>query len=196
MTATATGLRPADVTRPRTVLVGTMFASAASMMTFFGVLVVYISARADARTDETSWFPDGTIELGPSGFVFATLILSIFTIQWAVQAINNDDRKNTFVALALSGLFGAAVFNQLWFILNDTGFALAADKAQFMFFLVNGTFIVFMIAAVVFVLLTFLRGMVGQYGPRKADSVAAAAFYWNTVVSMWFIAWYVVYVTK
>jgi heme/copper-type cytochrome/quinol oxidase subunit 3 len=196
MTALATGLPSAEVTRPRTVLVGTMFASAASMMLFLGVLVVYVSERADARSAGAEWFPSGTIELGPAGFVFATLILSIFTIQWAVQAINNDDRMNTFVALALSGLFGAAVFNQLWFIINDTGFALAADTAQFTFFLVNGTFVVFMIAAVAFVLLTFLRGLVGQFGPRKADSVAAAAFYWNTVVAMWAIAWYAIYVTK
>ena len=196
MTSITSGLPSPDVTRPRTVLVGTMFASAASMMLFLGVLLVYVSERADAREAGAEWFPSGVIELGPSGFVFSTLILSIFTIQWAVQAINDNDRKNTFVALALSGLFGAAVFNQLWFIINDTGFALAADSAQFMFFLVNGTFLVFLIAAVAFVLLTFLRGMVGQFGPRKADSVAAAAFYWNTVVAMWAIAWYVVYVTK
>ena len=130
MTALATGLPSAEVTRPRTVLVGTMFASAASMMLFLGVMVVYLSERADARSAGAEWFPAGTIELGPAGFIFATLILSIFTIQWAVQAINNDDRKNTFVALALSGLFGAAVFNQLWFIINDTGFALSASNAE------------------------------------------------------------------
>ena len=196
MTALATGLPSAEVTRPRTVLVGTMFASAASMMLFLGVLVVYVSERADASSAGVEWFPAGTIELGPAGFVFATLILSIFTIQWAVQAINNDDRMNTIVALALSGLFGAAVFNQLWFIINDTGFELAGSTAQFSFFLVNGTFVVFLIAAVAFVLLTFLRALVGQFGPRKADSVAAAAFYWNTFVAMWAIAWYLVYVTK
>jgi heme/copper-type cytochrome/quinol oxidase subunit 3 len=196
MTATATDLPAPEITRPRTVLVGTMFASAASMMLFFGVLFVYVDARAATRSAEESWFPDGAIELGPPGFVFATLLLSIFTIQWAVQAINNDDRANTYVALGLSGLFGAAVFNQLWFIINDTGFALSADTAQFLFFLVNGTFVVFLIAAVVFVLLTFLRALIGQFGPRRAESVAAAAFYWNTVVAMWSIAWYVVYITK
>jgi heme/copper-type cytochrome/quinol oxidase subunit 3 len=196
MTTTTTDLPVPEITRPRTVLVGTMFASAASMMLFFGVLFVYVDARAAARSAGESWFPDGTIELGPPGFVFATLILSVFTIQWAVQAINNDDRANAFVALGLSGLFGAAVFNQLWFIINDTGFALSADTAQFLFFLVNGTFIVFLIAAVVFVLLTFLRALIGQFGPRRAESVAAAAFYWNTVVAMWSIAWYVVYITK
>ena len=173
-----------------------MFASAAAFMAFVGLVLVYVSERAQARADGAEWFPDGAIELGPAGFVFATLILSIFTVQWAVQAINADDRKNALVALALSGLFGAAVFNQLWFIINDTGFALSATTSQFMFFVVLGTFVAFMISAVVFVALTFLRALIGQFGPRKADSVAAAAFYWNTVVAMYAIAWYVIFVTK
>lgn len=192
MTTTTTGLPSAEVTRPRTVLVATMFASAAAFMAFAGVLLVYINERASAET----WFPDGVIELGPAGFIFATLILSIFTVQWAVQAVNADDRINAYVALALTGLFGAAVFNQLWFIINDTGFALNGSNAEFLFFVVNGTFAAFMISAVAFIALTFIRALIGQFGPRKADGVAAAAFYWNTVVAMWSIAWYVIYVTK
>jgi len=196
MTTTTTGLPAAEVTRPRTVLVGTMFASATAFVAFLAVVLVYISERAQARADGAEWFADGSVELGPAGFVFATLILSIFTVQWAVQAINNDDRKNALVALALTGLFGAAVFNQLWFIMSDSGFTLSATTSQFMFFVVLGTFVAFMISAVVFVTLTFLRALIGQFGPRRADSVAAAAFYWNTVVAMYAIAWYVVFVTK
>ena len=56
---TTTGLPAAEVTRPRTVLVATMFASAAAFMAFAGVLLVYISERASAET----WFPEGVIEL-------------------------------------------------------------------------------------------------------------------------------------
>jgi heme/copper-type cytochrome/quinol oxidase subunit 3 len=173
-----------------------MFACAAAFMAFVGVIIVYVSERNSALDAGAEWFPDGTIELGPSGFIFSTMILSIFTIQWAVQAINNDDRKNAFVALALTAVFGASVFNQLWFIINDTGFALSASNAEFMFFVVLGTFVAFMISAVAFIALTFLRALIGQFGPRKADSVAAAAFYWNTVVAMYAIAWYVIFVTK
>jgi heme/copper-type cytochrome/quinol oxidase subunit 3 len=196
MTAITTGLPAAEVTRPRTVLVGTMFASAAAFMAFVGVIIVYISERAQARADGAEWFADGSVQLGPAGFVFATLLLSIFTVQWAVQAINNDDRKNALVAMVLTGIFGAAVFNQLWFIMNDSGFALSATTSEFMFFVVLGTFVAFLIGAVVFLTLTFLRALIGQFGPRKADSVAAAAFYWNTVVAMYAIAWYVIFVTK
>jgi len=196
MTTTTTALPSAEITRPRTVLVGTMFGSGAAFMAFLGVVLVYVSERASARSADAEWFPDGTIELGPSGFIFSTLILSIFTVQWAVQAINNNDRTNALVALALSGLFGASVFNQLWFIMNDTGFSLAETNGQFMFFVVLGTFVAFMIVAVGFIALTFVRAFIGQFGPRKADSVAAAAFYWNTVVAMYAIAWYVIFVTK
>ncbi len=196
MTAATTGLPAPEVTRPRTVLVGTMFVCAAAFMAFVGVIIVYVRERAATIDAGGEWFPDGVVQLGPAGFCLATLLLSIVTIQWAVQAINNDDRKNALVALVLSGVFGAAVFNQLWFIINDTGFTLSSTNSQFMFFVVLGTFVAFMISAVVFVALTFLRALIGQFGHRRADSVAAAAFYWNTVVAMYAIAWYVIFVTK
>ena len=85
----------------------------------------------------------------------------------------------------------------MWFIINDIGLRARRDEAQFLFFVVNGTFIVFMIAAVVFVALTFVRALTGQFGPKQSDcAVAAAAMFWHTVVGMYSIAWYVVYVTK
>ena len=119
-----TGLPAPEVSRPRTLLVGTMFGTAAAFMFFCAVVGIYVLERAAARDAGVEWFPADVVELGPSGFIFWTLILSVFTVQWAVQAINADDRINAYVALALTGLFGAAIFNQLWFIINDTGFAI------------------------------------------------------------------------
>lgn len=196
MTAVSTNLPTAEARRPRTVLVGTMFAAGAAMMFYFGLLAIYVFRRAEARDAGTEWFPEGVVELGPSGWIFWTLILSVFTVQWAFQAIQNDDRPNAYVALALTGLFGAAVFNQMWFILNDTGFALAANEAQFLFFVMNGTFIFFLIAAVVFLAVTTLRALFGQYGGRQSDGIAAAAMFWNSVCVMYWITWIAIYVTK
>ena len=191
-----TGLPAPEITRPRSLMVGTMFACAAAFMFFLAVIGIYVLERAEFRDAGVEWFPEGVVELGPSGFIFWTFILSIFTVQWAVQAINADDRINAYVALALTGLFGAAIFNQLWFIINDTGFALATDNPQFLFFVVNGTFIVFLIAAVVFVAFTFIRALAGQFGPRRAEAVSSAALFWNTVVFMWAIVYYLIYITK
>ncbi len=196
MAMTTTALTAPTTRRVRTVVVGTLFASGAAFMTYVGLLAIYALRRAEAESAAQDWFPEGTVELGPSGFIFWTLIMSIFTIQWAVYSVKNDDRKNAMWAMAINGLFAAAVFNQLWFIINDIGFALAADEAQFLFFVVHGVFVAFFIGATVFLGLTMLRVLFGQYGPRQLDGVQAAALFWNTVVAMWLITWYVIYVTK
>ncbi len=204
MSQQSTVLTAPRLVRPRTVVVGSMFASAAAAMMFMGLIIIYLVERAGVRETGEEWFPSGSIEMGPPGFVFATLILSVFTIQWALQAIKADDRINAFVALALTLVFAAAVFNQLWFIIGDTGFTLAGSdaagpsgqEAQFFFFVINGAFAVFLILAVAFVLLTFMRALAGQYSPLHSGGIAAAALFWNTVVAMWAITWFVVYITK
>ncbi len=196
MSVVTTGLPAASTQRPRTVLVGTLFASGAALMTYFGLLAIYLFERADARSIGEEWFPEGVVELGPSGFVFWTLILSAFTVQWAVQAIQANDRTNAYVALALTGLFGAAIFNQLWFILNDTGFALAATRGQFLFSVMNGAFIIFLLIAVIFLALTTLRALLGQYGPNQSGGVVAAAMFWNSVAFMYWVTWIAIYINK
>jgi len=113
-----------------------------------------------------------------------------------VQAIRNDDRPNAYIALALTGMFGAAVFNQLWFIINDTGFALAGTRGQFLFFVMTGTYIVFLIGAVVFLALTTMRALFGQFGPSQDDGVAAAAMFWHAVSVMYWVTWIAIFVTK
>ena len=100
------------------------------------------------------------------------------------------------MALGLTALFGAAVFNQLWFIINDTGFALTGTEGQFMFFVVIGTYITFLIGAVLFLAVTTLRALFGQFGPRQDDGVAAAAMFWHTVSIMYWVIWIAVFVTK
>ena len=195
--ATVTSSPPAPaLRRPRTVMVGTLFASGASFMVFLGLLALYLSRRAESRDAGIEWFPEGVIELGPSGWIFWTLILSAFTVQWAVQAINDQDRPHAYVALAITGLFGASVFNQLWFITNDTGFSLAGSESEMLFFVLIGTFVVFLIASVSFLFLTSLRALFGQYGPRQNDGVMAAAMFWHTVSAMYWVLWIAIFVTK
>ena len=195
--ATVTSRPPAPaLRRPRTVMVGTLFASGASFMMFLALLGLYLSRRAEARDGGVEWFPEGVIELGPSGWIFWTLVLAAFTIQWAVQAIDNNDRPHAYVALAITGLFGAAVFNQLWFIINDTGFSLAGSESEFMFFVMIGTYITFLIVAVGFLFLMSMRALFGQYRPRQNDGVQAAAMFWHTVSAMYWVLWIAIFVTK
>lgn len=186
----------AEVVRPRTVVLGTVFASAAAVMAFVGLVAIYVLRRAETLADGAEWFPDGSLELGPPGMVLATLVLSVFTVHWAVEAIGADDRVNAYWALGLTTLFGAAVFNQLWFILSDVGFSVDGGEAEFLFLVLNGTFIAFLIAAVVFLAVIFFRALAGGYGHDRTADVVSAAIFWDTVVALWAITWYVLYVTK
>ena len=163
-------------------------------MVFVGILAP-ICPVGPRRKLEIEWFPEGVIELGLSGWIFWTLVLASFTIQWAVQAIDNDDRPH-YVALAITVMFGAAVFNQLWFIINDTGFALANSEAELLFFVLIGTYVVFLILAMGFLVLTSLRALFGQYRYRQNDGVGAAAMYWHAVSAMYWVLWIAVFVTK
>lgn len=196
MTMVTTSLPAPEVRRPRTNVVGAVMLSAAAFMAFIGVLGVYVLRRAEARDAGEEWFSEGVIELGPSGWIFWTLILSVFTVQWAEWSVRSGDRANGFWALGLSMLFGAAVLNQLWFIIGDTGFVLADSEPELLFFVLIGSFIGFLIAAMAALLVTTLRAFIGEHRARESDGVAAAAVYWNTVCVMYWVIWYAVFVTK
>jgi len=196
MTMATTSLPAPEIRRPRTNVVGAVMLSAAAFMAFIGVLGVYVLRRAEARDSGEEWFGEGVIELGPSGWIFWTLILSVFTVQWAEWSVRTGDRTNGFWALGLSMLFGAAVLNQLWFIIGDTGFVLAGSEPELLFFVLIGSFIGFLIAAMAALLVTTLRAFIGERRSRESDGVAAAAVYWNTVCVMYWIIWYAVFVTK
>ena len=193
---TTTALPAPRPVRPRTTLIGSLFLAAGAVVGFVGLVALYVARRAQALGSGQDWLDAEVMELGPPGFIFATLILSVFTVQWALQATRAGDRAHAFWALGITGLFGAAVFNQLWFVLSETGFSVDGGEAQFLFLVVNGYFAVMLIAAVVTLAITFLRALAGQYTGKQNEGIAAAALFWHAVVAMWAVTWYVIYITK
>ena len=102
MATTTTSLPAAPARRPRTALVGAMLGSGAAFMTYIGLLAVYLIERSNASLAGADWFPEGVVELGPSGWIFWTMIMSIFTVQWAEWSIKTGDRSNGLWALGLT----------------------------------------------------------------------------------------------
>ncbi len=191
-----TALPVAEPVRPRTVVVASVIATGAATMAFLGLVAVYITRRAAAVDAGQEWFPEGAIELGPAGMMLVTLVMSSVTVQWAVQAVRAEDRAHGFVALGLTLLFAAAVLNQFWFVYQDAGFTIDGSEAQLLFYVITGAFIVMLVVAMLFVALTALRALAGQLNSRHVDGVQAAAVYWHTVVVLYGIVWYVIFVTK
>ncbi len=59
----STAVVPAPrLVRPRTVIVGSMFASAAAAVAFMGLIGIYLVERGDARAAGRQWFAPGDME--------------------------------------------------------------------------------------------------------------------------------------
>lgn len=196
MAVALTNTVPAELPRPRTLLVGTAFAAAASVMTMVALLGVYVQERTAAVGAGQPWLPKGAVRLPPGTMMLFTMLMSAVTIQWAVYAIKRDDRRNTYVALGLTGLFGVAVINQMAFAYRDMKLPVSANTANLLVYCVTGGFLVMLVAALVLGVVAGFRTLAGQYSSRLADGVTAAAIYWHATVAVYVAIWYAIFVTK
>jgi len=191
-----------ELSRNRTLLVGTAFAAVASIMVFVGLFAVYIAVRQNNEflvengLGGTLWFPEGAVQIAPGTMMMFTTWISAFSISWAVQAIRNDDRRNAYVALGLTVLMGAAVINQMAFAISDFGLPVDRSTPALMLYVIYGSYIVFVAIAIVFVSLMAIRAIAGQFNSRNADGVQAAAIYWYATVIVYLPVWYLITITK
>jgi heme/copper-type cytochrome/quinol oxidase subunit 3 len=187
---------PAELPRPRTLLIGSALGAAASVMVMAGLLGTYIQERSGAVAAGQTWLPKGAVELAPGTMMLFTMLMSAVTIQWAVFAIARDDRTHTYLALGLTGLFGVAVINQMVFAYTDMGLPIAKNTANLLVYAVTGSFLVMLVAAMLFVIVAAFRALAGQYSSRQADGIVAAAIYWHTTVAVYMVVWLAVFVQK
>lgn len=202
-TETAVVVPAAELTRNRTLLVGSALAAAASVMVFVGLFGIYIAIRQNNEVlSETPgltgelWFPELAVQIAPGTMMLFTALMSGFTMAWAVQAIRNDDRRNAYLALGVTLLLGAAVINQAAFAISDFGIPVDRSTASLLLYTLYGSFIVFLTVAMAFVLLMGIRAVAGQFNSRNADGIEAAAIYWYAVVVVYPVLWYLISITK
>jgi cytochrome c oxidase subunit 3 len=195
---TAHVLPPAPaVQRPRVLVVGTAFAAAASFMVFVGLIGIYLAARADVIASGTAWLPKGvTIPLQQPNTMFITLIMSVFTMQWAVAAIAKNDRVNAYLAMGLTLMLGIATIvmtTYLWYLMK---LDIASGIQGVLIYTITGAHIVMLVVAMIFVALMGLRALGGQFTARQHDGITAAAVFWYAMVAVYALIWISIYVTK
>ncbi len=192
----------AELSRNRTLVVGTAFASVAVIMLFIGLFSVYISIRQNNELKIESllggslWFPEGAVQIAPGTMMLFTTWISVTTIAWAVQAIRNDDRRNAYVALGLTMLMGAAVINQMVFGILDFGLPVDRSTPAMLLYTLYGSYIVLLSVAIAFVFLMFMRAIAGQFNSKNADGIEAAAIFWYATVILYHPIWYLITITK
>ena len=197
-TAEVDGPPPPPESRARVLLVGTAFVTAAIAMLFIGLIAVYLALRTQALVDVGSWIPaDVVLPLTQPNMMMLTLVLSMFTVQWAVSAIKNDDRANTYLALAVTLLlaFSFIVEEGYLYSLMKLNLMTTPPLAS-MIYAITGTHLAMIISAMIFVMLMGFRALAGQFTSRQHDGIAAAAMYWHVMVAIYALIWFVIFVTK
>lgn len=190
---------PAPLHRPRVLLVGTTFATAAVVMAFAGMLGFYLLERAAVVSAGNDWLPEGAvIPLTQPNVMMMGLVMSVVTMQWVVQAVRNDDRPNTYLALALTLILGIAYINMGFYLFSLMGLDLGASDsaAPLLIHVLGGGHMILMVVAMLFLALMAFRALAGQYTSRQYDGLAAAAVFWHASVAIYAVIWLAVYVTK
>ncbi len=182
--------------RPRVLLIGTVFAAVAAAMTFAGLLGTYLALRQDMVATGEAWLPTGVeLPLTPANMALLTLGMSVVTMQWAVYAIGNEDRRGAFLALGLTLLFGVAYLNGMGFYYSQMGLEAASTQGA-LIYAISGAHLILMGSAMLFAALMTFRTLGGQYGARDREGIVAATILWDVAVAVYAVIWYAIFVSK
>ena len=171
-------------------------------MMFGGMLAIYLRLRMrtvntfDAAEGENlSWIPEKIHlpEVAANNMLISFLAILVFA-QWAVWAARRNQRTYTAIAIGLTALVGIAVLNAQAYIYRQSGAGVSGGTYQSLFYAVTGTFVVLMVAGVVFSVVTIFRYLGGR--TREREIVAAHALYWYFMAAVFSALWFVVYVIK
>jgi heme/copper-type cytochrome/quinol oxidase subunit 3 len=186
--------------RTRSQLVATAFACAAGLMFFGGLLALYAKYRHLAGGTTATWVPKKVrIPEIPSNTMLITMMLASITAQWAVYAMRRGNRRDTSIALAITGLFGVAVINAQAFIYSQMKMPIrnAEGKAfNVLFYTTTGAFMFAVIIGLGLAAVTAFRSLGGRFSPTETEGVSSVALYWHFLTVAFAGVWLFVYVTK
>lgn len=189
-------LPPPPPARPRVLLVATALATGAAVMFFAGLLGVYLDERAAVLADGERWLPEGVdIPLTPPNMSLIGFALSCITMQWAVHAIGNDDRRHTWLAFGATLVVGAFHMVGMGYLYSQVGLDVGTAQGA-LIYAVTGAHLAMLGVAMLFALLMAFRTLGGQYSAKDREGVVAAAVFWYATAAVYTAVWYAVLVTK
>ena len=198
------------VPRKRTVQLGTALMTAASVMYFGGLFGVYVSSRSTHLTTQQGvealggtgapWIPTtARVELTAPTVMTWTLLMSVLTMQWAVYAYKRNDRRHGLLALATTAMFGVAVINQVVFQWKQLGLVIDdvdGTAAATLIYTITASHVAMIVVAVCFLAFVAFRALAATTTSDHVDSVASAAVFWYAMVTMYFVIWILIFITK
>jgi len=190
---------PAPV-RPRMLMIGTALVCAAGSMLFAGLLAMYLKARNDLGGTTAKWLPSGAKIPGiATNIMVIGMIGAVVLVSWAVYALRQGARSDTYIALALTAVFGVAVVNAQIYVWHEMKIGISQTQGQpfpLFFYVATGTLFAAIVTGVVFTLVMTFRTAGGRSAPKDGEGLSALTLYWYFLTAATTATWFVVYVNK
>lgn len=173
-------------------VVGAALFAAASAMVVIVLLANYLAVRGGSDT----FFAEASIPLTQPNVMFWGLALSVLSMQWVVWAIARDERQQAYWAIGITALLGLAYLNSTWYLMSQSELAVGTQAAAAPTFAVVGAHVAMMVVSLGMLAVMAFRTFGGQFSSRYPDGWSATAVYWHTMVGVYVLLWYAVYITK
>ena len=188
---------PAPPPRPRVLLVGTALAAGSASMVILALIALYARLRSDVVASGEIWLPEeGNVQLTPGSMGMVTLVLSLVTVAWIVQALRNDDRGHALMAFGITLLLGAAYINGVAYAWQQFGLGITSSTQALLVYTITGLHVAMTGVGMLFLAVMGFRAVGGQLTGRAAEGVSAAALYWFVTVGVYAAVWYTITIIK
>jgi cytochrome c oxidase subunit III len=180
-----------------TALLGMLLFIGSELMFFAGLFAAYFNARAAAP----AWPPEGMEQIVmPNAIVIVAtviLVISSFTMHWAILRIRKGDRTGMNRAIAVTLILGiiflALQAYDYWELLDHYGFGINSGIYGTLFYTMTGFHGAHVFGGVVGIAILLLRGMAGQFSARHHIAVEAVSAYWHFVDVVWIALFFTLY---
>ena len=129
----------APPTRPRVLLIGTALAAAACAMAFAGLIGIYLSSRSSrARRGHALAARRRDDPAHPGHHGLFTLLLSLVTMQWAVHAVGDNDRRHASWPSRSPSCSASCAINAVTFLFTQSNIGVRDSTMGVLFYVISG----------------------------------------------------------
>ena len=177
-------------------LLGVILFVASECVFFAALFGAYFTVRAQAPVWPPKGIAEGLKPLPLPTIATAILILSSFTMQFAVQAIRMGDRRTMMRLLKVTLFLGALFLGMQGYDYGTLGFSIHDTVFGTTFFTMTGFHGAHVAGGLVFIYLMLARGWGGQITKENHYALEACAIYWHFVDIVWLGLFSTLYILK
>ncbi len=142
------------------------------------------------------WPPEGITTFDPFDLPLINtlvLLLSGCTVTWAHHALIENNRSDFLLGLFLTIILGLAFTSLQALEYMHAPFGFTEGIYPSVFFMATGFHGFHVIVGTIFLIVCFIRGLIGHFSPTQHFGFEAAAWYWHFVDVVWLFLFICIY---